>query len=924
MTVQPTPSRHGDVSWIRARLRTAPGGAVALAALVLVTAFLAAALPRAVDTYENGALRDTLRQAPLTGRTVTISLPVSQQAVAQDAEGLLTPQALAATEEAFRHVVRPPLALDWKQTVLGVRNAEATPLPDPRLPRPTANRDPRTTLIAQADLAAHSRVITGRLPRPGGQDGVIEAVITDRTAKTMRLDVGARLHLPTYAETRLTLRITGIVEPQDPGGTYWNAEPDLRAPKLVEMPVRSGETPPTYWHFSALIDPAATAPLLDLRNGALAYWHHVADIDAFTARDVPAVRDRVFALNSGPDATRLQALTQLDGLTVEEDGLAGLLTPFLDERAAAQPLVLIAVVGVGTVAFVVLLMAAGLQTARRRAELTLLRARGIALPALAARLLAESAVVAVPSAALGLGLALLVVPTERWAPAAVAAAAVAVTACLGLPLRGAAVARRPRLEQREDLVAARPSRRRNVAELTVAVVVAGAVTALRVRGTADDGADVLTAAAPVLVAVLAALVLLRVYPLPVRLLARPAARLNSAVLHIGVARAGRAPSTAALPLLAVLVALTVTSFGGSVLAGVAAGRDHAAIVDVGADARVQSYDAPLPAGLDARVRHLRGVRDTVGVQVESGQVVTGSGITYDTLIVDPESYARLIQYTGMGGPFPSRALADDGQGPVPVIASPRLAGALGDGTVNVNVSMHPVPAHVVGTVATSPAVYGSEFVIVSEASVRRARPVADAVDAGPTTLLITGADVDGAALRAAVRAAAPGARVLLRSEERSAWSTTALQSGARGVYLAAVAAGAGYSVLALLLSLMHNAPQRRALLARLRTMGMTGRQRQTLAVLEMLPQVLLGAVGGILVSVATVPLLRPGVDLTALAFSTSTPATDVSAAVLRTDPASLLLPSAALVALACAVLAVQAWATGRRGEGTELRIGDRA
>ncbi|MFE0547418.1 FtsX-like permease family protein [Streptomyces sp. NPDC058891] len=144
------------------------------------------------------------------------------------------------------------------------------------------------------------------------------------------------------------------------------------------------------------------------------------------------------------------------------------------------------------------------------------------------------------------------------------------------------------------------------------------------------------------------------------------------------------------------------------------------------------------------------------------------------------------------------------------------------------------------------------------------------------------------------------------------------------MYLVAVAAGAGYSVLALLLSLLHNAPQRKALLARLRTMGMTGRQRQWLAVLEMLPQVLLGAFGGILVTLAEVPLLRQGVDLTALAFSAAEPVTGASGAVLRTDPPSLLLPSAALVVLACAVLAVQARLTGRRGEGTEIRMGERS
>ncbi|MEU6343178.1 FtsX-like permease family protein [Streptomyces sp. NPDC046977] len=918
---------HGDVSWIRARLRAAPGGTVALAALVLVTALLAAALPRAVDGYENDALRDMLRQAPLAGRSVTMSLDVSRLSVPNGAEKLLTPESVARTEGAFQQVVRAPLALDESQTVYGVRSADATPAVDPGLPRPSKSRDPQTTLLAQKDLAGRTRIVSGRLPRPGKDRGVVEAVVTDRTAKVMRLHAGSAIHLLDTVGSKLTVRITGIVSPRSPGIAYWNAEPDLRAPTLITVQPSPAVDPTYYWHFTALIDPEATSALLSLHDGAEVYWHHPADIGALTARDAHAAGDRISALNAGADAAKLHSLTNQLGLTVEKEGLADLLMPFQRERAAAQPLILIAAVGVGTVAAVVLLMAAGLQVARRRAELTLLRARGIALPGLAARLIGESALVAVVSAALGLELALLLFPADRSTPSVVAAAFVAAVSSFALPLRALAAARRPRLEQREDLVAVRPSRRRTVAELTVAVIVTGSVVALRQRGTADGGADLLTAAAPVLVAVIAALVLLRVYPLPLRLLGRPAARLRGAVLQIGTARAGRAPSTAALPLLAVLIALTVTSFGGSVLAGVESGRDHAAVVKVGADARVQSsMGLALPKGLDARVREVPGVRDVLGVRVETGKILQSTRTRYDTVIVDPERYARLARYTGVGTSFPAAALADPGRGPAPVIASPRLARQIGHGTTTLYTSASAFDAHVVATVTATPAVAGREFVIVSEASVHRAHPGAVAAATRPLTLLISGEDIDGRALRAAVHAAgARDVQVLLRSEERAAYgSTTALQSGARGVYLAAVAAGAGYSALALLLSLLHNAPQRRALLARLRTMGMSSRQRQSLAVLEMLPQVLLGAVGGILVSLATVPLLRPGVDLTALAFSTTTPATDVSAAVLRTDPASLLLPSAALVALACAVLAVQAWVTGRRGEGTELRIGDRS
>lgn len=111
----------------------------------------------------------------------------------------------------------------------------------------------------------------------------------------------------------------------------------------------------------------------------------------------------------------------------------------------------------------------------------------------------------------------------------------------------------------------------------------------------------------------------------------------------------------------------------------------------------------------------------------------------------------------------------------------------------------------------TPAVTDLDFLVVDrEALTRRA--------ARPTALLLTGGHLDGAALR---RAAGGGVDVRLRAEVRTAYVHSPLQSGAERIYTAAVAAGAGYAVLALLLALVRAAPERSALLARLRTMGLT-------------------------------------------------------------------------------------------------------
>ncbi|WP_164836128.1 FtsX-like permease family protein, partial [Actinacidiphila soli] len=400
--------------------------------------------------------------------------------------------------------------------------------------------------------------------------------------------------------------------------------------------------------------------------------------------------------------------------------------------------------------------------------------------------------------------------------------------------------------------------------------------------------------------------------------------LPGAVAHLGLARAGRAPATAALPLLAVLVALALTSFGGSVLAGVAAGRDRAALTTVGADARVEAFTT-LPGGLAASVRRVEGVRDVVSVHAE-GLTTDGRRTTYELIVVDPAAYARLTSATGLGGPLPVPALTHDGARDVlPAVVSPGLAREFGHADVTVQAAAGATTVRVAGVVDGTPAAPDGDFVIVSAAAMARAHPaVAHSPVLDPTALYVTGPSLNGKALRAVAEWASHELSVDLRSEEHASYSSTPLQSGARRVYLVAVAAGAGYSALALLLSLLQGAPQRGALLARLRTMGMSRRQCQGLAILEMLPQALLAAVGGILVGLATIPLLRPGVDLTALAFAARAPAAGAADAVLRTDPASLVLPSAGLLVLACGILTAQAWLTGRRGEGTDLRMGERA
>ncbi|QHY95556.1 FtsX-like permease family protein [Streptomyces sp. S4.7] len=929
--------------WVRTRLRTAPGAAVAMAVLVVLTAYLAAAFPRSVDAYETHGLRHDIRSATAVERVLEVSSPAFGPGVPRaDREETLRGAWVARTQRKIVRGLPAPVRADEGSSAYGVRTSEPIEGTDPWLAAPD-NLPPMFTLAAQAALDSHSTLREGRLPRADApvteSTEEVEAAVTAATAKSLHIEVGSVVHVPAAGRDEIGVRITGIVVPRDPDNSYWSFEPTLRSPALVALPT-DDRPQPRYWRAALLLPPDAAPVLLATTGEPQLYWRIAPDTDALTARDAPALASRVASMKNGPELTELR--TNVVGpVAVVATRLDDIVAGHRSMRAAISPVVAVAALGIGAVAAVVLVMAGGLIAARRQAELGLLRSRGGSLTGIGGRLLAETAVVVLPAAAVGLWLAVLTVPEARLLPAVAAAGAAALLACAALPVRAVVRHRRPLPHGgREDLVRTRPSRRRTIAELTLLALAIGAVVALRRRGTggasgsAGTGGvgdvDYLVSSAPVLVGLIAALVLVRLYPLPLRLAGRPAGRLRGAVGFLSLARAGRASSSGALPLLALLVALTTAAFGGSVLAGIESARERAAVLATGADARVSvaGTSPALPDGLAAAVGKSSGVDEVTAVRVEYGVPLasdgedprTARGVTM--IGVEPRAYARLARQTGLGE-FSADALKSVGGGGVrdggpdrnrvlPAIASPAVAERLGDQPRDILSEAGEFKVRVAEIHRNTPAAPGTDYLLVN---------AADLTQRAPTTLLVGGAELDGAALRRTVAGFGDDLSVKLRTEERSTFVNTPMQEGAERIYAAAIAAGAGYALLALLLSLSQTAPERVTLLARLRTMGLTTRQGRQLLGLEVLPQALLAAVGGALVGWATVVLLAPGVDLVRLALNATSDVT-LDGAPLQADPWSLVLPAVGVLALAGAVSVVQAWWAGRQGSINELRAGD--
>jgi putative ABC transport system permease protein len=749
----------------------------------------------------------------------------------------------------------------------------------------------------------------------------LEAAVTTETAEVMRMHVGSLVHIGTSGSRALAVRITGIVDPVRPEGNYWSGDQILRNPGLSS----TGDHPPlTYWNAGLLLAPEAAPALLGTLGEPQAYWRIAPDVTGLTAQQLPVLSDRVASLENGPELLRLkQAVGQHASLTTDVDDI---LASHMEMRSAVRPVVAVAAIGTGTVAALTLAMTGGLSAARRGAELALLRARGGSLRGIGGRLLVESAVVALPASGVGLVAAILAVPEGRLVPAVVGVLAVAVLACVALPLGALALHRRPRLRvERADTVKARPGRRRTVAELSLLLLAVGAVVTLRRRGTSDSG-DHLVSAGPVLVGLIAALVLARLYPLPLRWAARPAGRLRGALGFLSLARAGRSSATGVLPLLALLIALTTAAFGGAVLSGVADARDHAALQAVGADARISrpgpSGTGPLPNGLEQAVRDVHGVQVVapvwIGPTFDLPRAHPVKGDLSPALVaVEPQSYARITRALG-SDTYPDQARQESpgpkGAGVLNVIASPDVAETLGHEPHLIRLVGKDFTVRVVAVRSRMPGVVVPEFLLVDASRLRQR--------VATTVLLASGDELDVRAVQAAAKAGGADVDVQLRSEVRASFADSPLQTGTERIYAAAIAAGAGYAVLALLLSVLQSAPERTALLARLRTMGLTRRQGRRLLLLEALPQAAVAALGGLLVGWATVWLLAPGVDLTQLALASVPGLVSGADVSLRADAWSLALPAVGVVALAGAVAVGQAWWAGRRGSITELRAGD--
>jgi putative ABC transport system permease protein len=925
-----------------------------LALLTFSAVFAATAGARETLASRTQAVRQTVAATLPTTRTITVSAAwhdvQSVIAIVNNTGDPTTivPRATidAITSSLYAAFNRAPVSLtpastDWSSMTVPF-NLINNDLPG------TGGTPVKIEITERQPLGPQVRLLSGHLPvatpvpapaagpgKPGGKQpaATVQVVMTRQTAARFGLHAGSEFVMPgselasTGVITPVTILVTGIVVPVDPTSSFWGTDPGVLAADLQFQ----GPSGSPYWAGGVMAGPDEADELQSYfgsRNPQLE-WVFPLDVSSLDSQQVQPLSDALGKIAT--DTPTLSGpLEPVASTLTASSGMLFALNAFIVTAQSVDTLLWLLYVSLTVAGLAVLLLAARMVVIRRSPEITVIRARGGSLRQIAIGTGRDAALLCVPAAVIAAVLAILVVPGAGsaqgagsaggwWPPIAAVAVAVFGPALIAvwqhrLPRRRTAVPRLPRGGTRLVIEAA-----------LVAASVAGIVVS-RDQGTqAGSGVNFYTSSVPVLVAIPAVIVVLRLYPLVLRGLLRAFARTSRAPAFLGLARASRTALTPALPALALVLALTVAAFAGMVRDAVVNGEVAASWRTAGADATVTpSYTAQSFTISPAAARAVAAVPGvTHAAEVVNEFWTTPAGTQVSVLAVDPGRYAELVARIPGFPPVPAGLLAapDTAGAPQPVLVSPQAAallGAAGQGSGAVTLStrqasLRPVQVRVAGVISSTPALpAGGAFVIMPLAALKST--IAPPEPVPVNQMLLTGGSIDHARLTALVRHTLPGAVTSFRSDILFGLTSGPLQHGAFTLFSLAVVVAAILGLAVMLLELALGASEREATLARLATMGLGEGQRAWVVALEVLPAVIAAAVAAWACALALPQVLAPDIDLAVFTGSSVT-------VKLAADVASFAVPLAGLAVLAAVALGIEI-RSGRGRAAASLRIGE--
>jgi putative ABC transport system permease protein len=912
-------------------------------ALLGVTCFLFAALPRLFNTVADDGLRYTIGHTPTAARNVRVL--EWDRLAAGGAADPLAPVAEAAARS--RQELPPSLRRLAPDSAIVIRSPRYAFQPDvgTGFPRPgplVPGSEPPglfryLTLAVHSGVNPHIRLVAGRMPVASGERvstrvtqpvytatpgqlsfiswsktvPLLQVALSTATARELRLHLGDRgvftpgqsadpavQQVPVRDAQPIAIEVVGLFVVKDPEGSFWYGDASLAAPNVQLS--QNGDT--TLVYAQALVSANAYGSMLAAtRPIPLAYeYRHFLDPDRFDAGRLERLSDEVAGLEA-----RYAGVGPLERRV--ETGLGSALERYGSARSQAETLLAVAAIGLLACALANIGLLGALWYSRRRSETAVSRARGASPLHVLAAQAAEALLIAVPAGLAGWTVAVLAIQARGNALSAWLVVALVFGTVVLLVAAIVGIARRPLGPLgRDDVVLARPSPRRLALEGLVAVAAVFGVFLLRRRGleASDGGFDPYLAGVPVLLGLACGIVALRLYPLPIRGAAWLVSRARGLAVHLGLSRAARQSDINAAPLLVLVLALAIACFSAAMLATLDDGQNRTAWRAVGADVRVDApEEGTLPAGLVSR---LDSMGDVAGAYVADADVGAGDQET-PVLAIDLDAYQRIVAGTPAATRFPAELRNPPIPSLVPSVVSDNWPEA---GTFRIPLPGETLNTINVGNLASFPGIPAeTPFAVVPLGALEQAagEPIA------PNRLYIRG--VSESAVRDAVEDAVPGAAVESRAQVVSDLRASPLVENVfRGFRAAIVLAGLYAAVTVGLLALIA-ARSRSRDLALVRTMGASPRDALVLAGVELTPLVVIALALGIGLGIAIPYLIEPGLDL---AFFTGTGSTSIVIPWL-----TLAAFAAGLLLLVAATVLVVGARARRAGLDRVLRIGER-
>jgi putative ABC transport system permease protein len=848
------------------------GATIGLAALVLVTALLATLAPRVLSSLADEAAQAEVRNAPVVARSIVLlehrtfrdgpaDDPLAWVREAGDELYVTIPASIRGLVERRDIVVESG------------RYSVGKPTTDPAFVRfriqegiadhirYTEGRPPTSTVTTRDDVGPES---ADRVP-------VYEVAISTETARRFGIALGETVPLTgdpsdpligrSDQELHAFATITGIYEALDPDEDYW-----LGDPQLIHPVIRALSLEDQLLDAGLLVDDATHAALArdssPASEGVRYSWREFLDPDRLDEQSLGRlVADFHRLLIDYPSANVTPATD-----TALRTGMASILETHQARWAAAEGIIAVMALGPALVGVATLALIAVLAARRRQATMSLARSRGASGRQVLGPAIVEGLLIAVPGALVAAAIAVALVPAALLSPTIVATAAVVAISVTVVTATVVSIVRsRGPAPRAEDRVGGRVSPRRLMFEGLIVAVAIGAAYLLRERGVhaassagAVSGFDPLIAAVPVLVGVAAGIVVVRLYPLALRAVAAIARRGRGFVLVLAARHATEGGATSAV-LLVLLATATVAAFAAVSLDSLDRGADTAAWQEIGGSYRLQAPSGALPANLDPAA--LPGVTASAGV-FERSVPVGRSGPQSLFAVADAAPMAAQLAGTPADPLFPD-GFTTPGAGPIPVIISTTLAEAprgvkLGE-TFSTSVAGYTLQyqvAEVRDGFAGLPR--GRSWVLAPREWVRAQAPESRLVPIWTVVEAPTTAPSD---LRAAVAAISPGVTTTSQAEAATAIRTSPVTQAVRGLILAAALVTAGYAALGVAAALALSGIARSVEVARLRTLGLTGRQAVGLAIAEHGPTTVTAFVVGGLLGVGLFQLLRSALGL---------------------------------------------------------------